>query len=56
MMPSSLYLFVVSKQRMIIDNLQRLLVEIFDKKESDAEALVRMMLIFGHVQLDSYAV
>ena len=40
---------IVSKQRMIIDALQGLLVEIFGKMESAAEERVRTMLIFGMI-------
>ncbi len=40
---------IVSKQRMIVDNLQGLLVEIFGKMESTAEERVRTMLIFGMI-------
>jgi len=40
---------IVSKQRMIVDTLQGLLVEIFGKLESAAEERVRTMLIFGMI-------
>jgi len=40
---------IVSKQRMIVDTLQGLLVEIFGKLESTAEERVRTMLIFGMI-------
>ena len=40
---------IVSKQRMIVDTLQGLLVEIFGKLESSAEERVRTMLIFGMI-------
>ena len=40
---------IVSKQRMIIDTMQGLLVEIFGKMESAAEERVRTMLIFGMI-------
>jgi AcrR family transcriptional regulator len=40
---------IVSKQRMIVDTLQGLLVEIFGKMESTAEERVRTMLIFGMI-------
>jgi AcrR family transcriptional regulator len=40
---------IVSKQRAIIDNVQRLLAEVFERKVSSAEARVRTMLVFGMI-------
>jgi AcrR family transcriptional regulator len=40
---------VVSKQRLIVDTLQDLLVEIFGKMENTAKERVRTMLIFGMI-------
>ncbi|MFA6117607.1 MAG: TetR/AcrR family transcriptional regulator [Sphingomonas sp.] len=48
-LPPAQRTLIVSKQRMIIDSLQRLLVDIFGKKETDAEARVRTMLVFGMI-------
>ncbi len=48
-LPSAQSTIIVSKQRMIIDSLQQLLVEIFDRNESGAEARVRTMLVFGMI-------